>query len=81
MRFLLAILFFTSCVSFAAETSSSKDFKGFVELKNGHQLFVDYTAAKKDFPTVVLVNGLTFATKDYFAVASILKYHGYGVFI
>lgn len=54
----------------------------FVNLKNGHKLFVDYThAQKKGMPTFVFVNGLTYSTKDYASVAEYLKRAGYGVLL
>lgn len=79
MRYLLALVSLVSCISFAS--TSSKNLTGLVKLKNGHQIFVDYTAAKKNFPTLIFVNGLTFSTKDYYVVSHILTDHGYGVLL
>jgi len=80
MRFLLALIILASGV-FSFADVQNKNFSGIVRLKNGHELFVDYTPAKANKPTVVLVNGLTFSTKDYFVLADILKNNGVGVFL
>lgn len=79
MRFLFAVLSLASSISFA--TVQTKDLNGLVELKNGHKIFVDYTAPKKGQPTLVFVNGLTFSTRDYYIVAHILSDKGYGVLL
>lgn len=53
----------------------------FITLKNGHKLFTRYTAPQKDQPTLVFVNGLTYSTNDYTALASDLIDKGYGVLL
>jgi pimeloyl-ACP methyl ester carboxylesterase len=79
MRFLLALLLTISSVCFASAESKSRT--GYVQLKDGHALYVHYMAAKNNQPTVVLVNGLTFSTKDYDSVAQFLVDQGYGVLL
>ena len=79
MRVILAIVSLVSSFSFAA--IQGKDMSGYLSLKNGHQLFVDYKAPQNDMPTLVFVNGLTFSTRDYGVVAGILTEQGYGVLL
>lgn len=56
------------------------DLKGFVKLKDGRKIFVDFDAPKKDKPVVVLINGLTYSTEDWALLAYYLTQSGYGVF-
>ncbi|MFZ3228624.1 MAG: alpha/beta hydrolase [Pseudobdellovibrio sp.] len=79
MKFFLAVLMMCPLITMAA--TGTKDFTGFTELKNGHKLFTEYTAPKKNQPTLVFVNGLTFSTKDYFLVSQVLIQNGYGVLL
>lgn len=56
----------------------SKDYKDFVNIGT-KELFVDYQAPEKNKPTVVLLNGLTYTTRQWAAMTLQLKLKGYGV--
>lgn len=81
MKFLFAVLCVFSLKSFSADYQTHTSFSNFVQLKNGHNIFVKYIPAQKNQPTLVFVNGLTFSTTDYAIVSQILIDSGYGVFL
>lgn len=53
-------------------------FAGLVPV-NGKKLYVEYTPARNQKPTVVFVNGLTYSTRNWFLAAQYLRGWGYGV--
>jgi pimeloyl-ACP methyl ester carboxylesterase len=53
--------------------------KGYLKISNGRQFWVDYTAPVNGKPTVVLVNGLTYSTKQWELFAKQLTAKGIGV--
>ncbi len=55
-----------------------KDFRGFVSIEST-DLFVDYNAPKGDKPIVVLLNGLTYSTRQWDAMTFFLKKTGLGI--
>jgi pimeloyl-ACP methyl ester carboxylesterase len=55
-----------------------KSFAGLVDI-NQKKLYVEYTMAQPNKPTVILVNGLTYSTRNWFRVSSGLIKAGYGV--
>lgn len=55
-----------------------KDFRGFVSIEST-DLFVDYNAPKGDKPVVVLLNGLTYSTRQWDAMTFFLKKTGLGI--
>lgn len=55
-----------------------KDFKGFVSIE-ATDLFIDYNAPKGDQPTVVILNGLTYSTRQWEAMTFFLKKSGLGI--
>lgn len=58
--------------------SKTQNLFGLVEVR-GKKLYVEYTQARDNKPTVVIVNGLTHSTRNYFFVAQQLRFKGYGV--
>lgn len=58
---------------------SAPAFKGFIKISEQRELFVDYVKAKADKPTVVLLNGLTYSTRQWEQMAQPLILRGVGV--
>jgi pimeloyl-ACP methyl ester carboxylesterase len=54
-------------------------YSGFVKVKTGKELYVQYVPPLKDNPTVVLLNGLTYSTRDFNALNDALVSKGLGV--
>lgn len=59
--------------------AAESDQKGFIKIKEGRELFIDWTYAKPGKPTVVLINGLTYSTTQWARFANQLASHGLGV--
>lgn len=55
-----------------------KDFKGFVSIEST-DLFIDYNAPQGNKPTVVILNGLTYSTRQWNAMTFFLKKSGLGI--
>ncbi len=58
---------------------SAAAFKGFIEVAPGRELYVDYVKAKNNQPTVILLNGLTYSTRQWDAMTFYLLQKGIGV--
>lgn len=71
----IALVFMNS----AAGAQVSKGVKGFVAISPERELFVDYVPAKRDQPTLILVNGLTYSTRQWDAFVEPLIKKGIGV--
>lgn len=54
-------------------------FQGFIEIRKGKSLYVDYVKAAKNQPTVVLLNGLTYSTAQWDNFTRPLVARGVGV--
>lgn len=79
MKILILLLaFLSSSLSVAAAPSAQQTQAGLVQI-NGRKLYVEYNKAQKNKPTIVFVNGLTYSTRNWLAVASPLAAEGYGV--
>ncbi|MFN8792334.1 MAG: alpha/beta fold hydrolase [Bdellovibrionales bacterium] len=65
-------------LAFVPAWSNAEGYKGLVEV-NGRKLYVDYTAPVEKKPTVVLVNGLTYSTRNWGPVARYFRGAGYGL--
>ncbi len=75
--FVLAIVF---VLAFAAGVSEAHaDYKGFVEIERGRELFVDFMEPKPGQPVVVIANGLTHDTRYFEGFAKGLQRQGFGV--
>ena len=57
----------------------SKEFKGFVSITKSKELYVEYLPPQLNRPTVVLLNGLTYSTRQWDAMTGYLKKSGLGV--
>lgn len=73
--FVLVSGFFVSLESLA----NAEAVKGFVQITPQKELFVDYVPAKEKQPTVVLVNGLTYSTRQWERFVDVLVAKGVGV--
>src|SRR5690242_9872796 len=74
-QFLMAaVALMASASAFAAES-----FKGYVEVADGHEVYVDYEAPKASKPTVVLVNGLVYDMKRWEPYMEQLQSSGAGI--
>lgn len=78
MRILFGLIILVSSVSFAAP-EKNKSLKGFVKINSERELFVDWTYAQANKPTVVLINGLTYSTKQWNDFTENLAEKGIGV--
>src|SRR5689334_13801993 len=77
MMKLLALLL-VPCWLFA-KTAEVTGQKGFVQIREDRQLFVDWSYAKPGQPTVVLLNGVTYSTEQWERFAQQLIEKGIGV--
>jgi pimeloyl-ACP methyl ester carboxylesterase len=59
--------------------SESAPVRGWILLSAHRKFFVDYSPPKNAKPTVVLLNGLTYSTKQWDVFAKQLIFEGYGV--
>lgn len=62
-----------------AKYNMASDFTGFVSINSKKQLYVEYLAPQAGRPTVVLLNGLTYSTRQWDAMTVFLKKAGLGV--
>ncbi len=74
---LLAIVMLVS--GFFVSISTLAQTKGFVQVTPERELYVDYVPAQKGLPTVVLINGLTYSTRQWQNFAEALLARGVGV--
>jgi len=76
------LLVFLSVCCFTLSSWASveaNNFKGFVEISKGRQLYVDWLKAKDSQPTVILLNGLTYDTTDWDKFVTALAPYGLGI--
>ncbi|WII72101.1 alpha/beta hydrolase [Bdellovibrio sp. 22V] len=77
---LLAVFVAVSALFVSIESlAQAEAFKGFVAVSAQRELFVDYVPAEKGQPTVVLVNGLTYSTRQWNNFVDALTNKGVGV--
>lgn len=72
------LILISTALSFAAPERLNS-FKGFVKISAERELFVDWTYAKANKPTVILINGLTYSTKQWDRFTEVLVEKGIGV--
>lgn len=65
--------------SVSAKVATNYDFEGFVRVSEQRELFVQWQKASPGQPTVVLLNGLTYSTRQWNEFAQALHGHGIGV--
>lgn len=65
-------LFLALVVSVASYARPAKTTRGFVEVAAGRRLYVEYRPALNGKPTVFLLNGLTYSTREWAAFAQAL---------
>lgn len=58
---------------------ATQSFQGFVRVRPDRELFVDYAPAQRGQPTIVLLNGLTYSTRQFDAYTKALVRRGVGV--
>lgn len=66
-------------LSLAVFTSVARGANGYVQLGDGVSRYVEYQPAKPGFPTVVMVNGLVYATDRWNTFRGPLAQKGYGL--
>lgn len=76
---ILVLAFVMLFSGFFVSVSSLAQTKGFVQVAPDREFFVDYVPAQKGQPTVVLVNGLTYSTRQWQNFADALLARGVGV--
>lgn len=62
-----------------AQAQEASAVKGFVAVSLERELFVDYVPAKRNQPTIVLINGLTYSTRQWESFVDPLLRKGVGV--
>ncbi len=76
LKFLVTgFLFFTAT---AQAFDLSKNYNGFIAI-DSTDVYVEYLAPKNDKPTVILLNGLTYSTRQWDKMTAVLKKMGLGV--
>lgn len=61
-------------------TANTKgDIKAFVRVRPGRELFVEWKRAQTGQPTLILLNGLTYSTRQWKEFAQVLEQQGFGV--
>lgn len=76
MRFLLLCLLVFSTTFAQAD---DKTFSGFVQIRKDRELYVDWVKAAPGKPTAILLNGLTYSTKQWDRFTQALSKRGIGV--
>ncbi len=67
-------------LQFSAQAATAEyDFEGFVRVSAKKELFIQWQKADSGKPTVILLNGLTYSTKQWDAFANSLHTYGIGV--
>lgn len=83
MKVGLLVLALSCLVSFGSHAAgydpNAASYDGFVTLKEGHELYVQYVKPKEKMPTIVLLNGLTYSTEQWTAFIAPLVARGVGV--
>jgi len=74
-----SLLFAAALLFFFQTSAAEKDFRGFVKVDSGVQLYVDWKKAEPGRPTVVLINGITYSTTQWSHFAEALGEQGFGV--
>jgi pimeloyl-ACP methyl ester carboxylesterase len=64
----MKLLVLLSIVLFVGKLSADWDHADFVNIGSAQELYVEYKAAEAGYPTIVLVNGLTYSTKQWDAM-------------
>lgn len=82
MKFLLAFAFLGACFGAQANDTLTlqNEFKGFVTIESGRELYVDWIKAQDGQPTVVVLNGLTYDTTYWNAMVKSMVPSGVGIF-
>lgn len=83
---LLCLFSFAATVAHANPTigqspkpSFEASFEGFVQISANRELYVEYTKANEGKPTVILLNGLTYSTRQWASMIYELKERGLGI--
>jgi pimeloyl-ACP methyl ester carboxylesterase len=77
--FVLGLLVGVSAVAGTTFDPSQSSYQGFVQVEPQRELYVDYVKAKSGQETVVLLNGLTYSTRQWEAMTQPLLARGIGV--
>lgn len=75
--FLLVLMI--SGFAFAGESFKRDNFKGFIKIREGRELFVNYVKPQAGQPTLIILNGLTYNTTQWDRFAAELEKHGAGL--
>lgn len=73
------IVTFFILVASVFSLADDQHFKGFVKIGPDRELYVDYLKGKPNAPTVVLLNGLTYGTKEWDKFTDELSKYGVGI--
>jgi len=72
-------LYQSVCFADSKWNKPSDHYTGFVKIRADRELYVDWQKAKEYQPTVVLINGLTYSTKQWDRFAAELSKYGVGI--
>lgn len=76
------IKFFVSLMTVLSAATASAQMRttaSWVKVRPDRELYVEYTAPRPGFPTVVLLNGLTYSTRQFDSYTAALQNRGVGV--
>jgi pimeloyl-ACP methyl ester carboxylesterase len=79
--FLSLLLLMISGFAFATSTENfnGETYKGFVKIRGGRELFVNYVKPEVGQPTLIILNGLTYSTVQWDRFAASLEKRGVGL--
>jgi pimeloyl-ACP methyl ester carboxylesterase len=77
--FVVLVLTVLALPALAQTQFRTPDFKGFVQVRPDRELYVEYFRPQQGKPTVLLLNGLTFTTREFQFYAGALARRGIGV--
>lgn len=77
--FLLVLMISGFAFATTSEAFTGDTYKGFIKIREGRELFVDYVKPKPGQPTLIILNGLTYNTTQWDRFAAELEGKGVGL--
>ena len=71
--------FIVSALLMLSQLVGAAEFKKYVQVAKDHAWYVEYVQPRPGYPTVILVNGLTWTTQEWSSMSSALAARGLGV--
>lgn len=77
--FLLVLMISGFAFATSTEPFKGETYKGFIQIREGRELYVNYVKPEAGKPTVVILNGLTYSTIQWDRFAEELEKRGVGI--